>query len=361
MRAVIMRDNQLRLDDFPTPTPSTGEVLVKVKACGICGSDLHALKHGEEFVQQSQKGGALGLDMDTSRDVVMGHEYCGEIVEFGPDCLKTLQLGQDVCSIPALRKHNGIQTIGYSNDYPGGYGEYLCLTEAYLEPVNNGLSPILAALTEPMAVGLHAVRKARLEKNDVPLVIGCGPVGLAVIASLKQLGVHPIVAADFSATRREFALLMGADVVVDPSENSPYASWQEVAVLPANPNRPRPPWMGPKYRPAVIFECVGVPGVIDNIMENAIHGARIVVVGVCMQSDHYHPVYGINKELNLQFVVAYNRQEFAESLHLIAEGKLSVEPLITAKISLSKVSNAFEELASPDKHAKIIVEPTTSI
>jgi len=336
MRAVIMRDNQLRLDDFPTPTPSAGEVLVKVKACGICGSDLHALKHGEEFVQQSQKGGALGLDMDTSRDVVMGHEYCGEIVEFGPDCLKTLQLGQDVCSIPALRKHNGIQTIGYSNDYPGGYGEYLCLTEAYLEPVNNGLSPILAALTEPMAVGLHAVRKARLEKNDVPLVIGCGPVGLAVIASLKQLGVHPIVAADFSATRREFALL-------------------------TNPNRSRPPWMGPKYRPAVIFECVGVPGVIDNIMENAVHGARIVVVGVCMQSDHYHPVYGINKELNLQFVVAYNRQEFAESLHLIAEGKLSVEPLITAKISLSKVSNAFEELASPDKHAKIIVEPTTSI
>ena len=96
-------------------------------------------------------------------------------------------------------------------------------------------------------------------------------------------------------------------------------------------------------------------------MENAAHGARIVIVGVCMQSDHFHPVYGINKELNLQFVVAYSRREFAESLRQIAEGELCVEPLITANIALDELPSAFDALSSPEQHAKIIVRPNQSM
>lgn len=357
MRALIMRDKELRVGEFPTCAPGQGEVLIKVNACGICGSDIHALKHGEEFVRQSKQGGALGLDMDTRRDVVMGHEFCGEILEYGNDCARNISLGTNVCSIPALLRNNVIQTLGYSNEHPGGYAEYMCLTESFLEPVRNGLSPTLAALTEPMAVGLHAVNKARLETNDVPLVIGCGPVGLAVIAELRLKNIHPIVAADFSPTRRKLAEAMGADVVVDPNEKSPYESWQEVAALSQDNDRNRPGWIGQKFRPAVVFECVGTPGVINSIMENVQHGARIIVVGVCMEHDHFHPVYGINKELNLQFVVAYNRKEFAQAHRHISDGELLVEPLITGQVSLDDSINAFEELASPDKHAKIIVHP----
>ena len=118
------------------------------------------------------------------------------------------------------------------------------LTELLLLEVPNGLSTERAALTEPMAVGYHAVQKARLGKDDAPLVIGCGPVGLAVIAALKLNGVHPIVAADFSPRRRELALQMGADFVVDPKEKSPYESWREMAVYSDPSKAPMlPPWI----------------------------------------------------------------------------------------------------------------------
>lgn len=358
MRAVLMKNQQLVVGSCETPQPAAGEVLIKVDACGICGSDLHALQHGEAFVRQSQQGGTLGLDMDVSKDVVMGHEFCGELADFGPECEKAIPLGSRVCSIPALLRSNKIHTLGYSNEHPGGYAQFMRLTESFLEPVPNGLAPNLAALTEPMAVGLHAVNKARLEHGDLPLVIGCGPVGLAVIAALKQQKAAPIIAADFSAIRRELALQMGADVVINPAEQSPFSKWRDIAYIESAEKRPS--WMPAKYRPAVIFECVGVPGVLDNIMENAAHGARIIVVGVCMQNDHFHPVYGINKELNLQFVVAYSRREFAASLRQIAAGELNVEPLITDIIALDQVPEAFEALASPDHHAKIIVHPNSN-
>jgi threonine dehydrogenase-like Zn-dependent dehydrogenase len=193
----------------------------------------------------------------------------------------------------------------------------------------------------------------------VPLVIGCGPVGLAVIAALRLTEARPIVAADFSPRRRELAALLGADVVVDPAACSPYASWQEVAAW-SNPAEapPNPPWLpGPPLRPAVIFECVGLPGVIDQIMAAAPPNARIVVVGVCMQRDSFEPMFGINKELNVQFVIAYTPEEFAATLSNIAEGRIPTAPLITGTVAVDDVPQAFDALASPDQHAKIIVEP----
>ena len=118
------------------------------------------------------------------------------------------------------------------------------------------------------------------------------------------------------------------------------------------------PWVpGPPLRPAVIFECIGVPGVIEQIMVGAPSGARIVVVGVCMQRDSFEPMFGINKELNVQFVLGYNGEEFAATLRHIAEGELPVAPLITGTVGVEGVADAFAALASPDTHAKILVEP----
>jgi threonine dehydrogenase-like Zn-dependent dehydrogenase len=208
------------------------------------------------------------------------------------------------------------------------------------------LSTEHAALTEPMAVGVHAVAKARLEPDDAPLVIGCGPVGLAVIAALRLAGVRPIVAADFSKRRRELAAAVGADLVVDPAATTPWQSWREAAVYP-----------GPAVRPAVVFECVGVPGVLDQVMAAAPRGTRIVVVGVCMEADTIHPLLGISKELNLQFVLGYTPDEFAATLRHIAEGKIPTTPLITGKVGIEGVAGAFEALATPERHAKILVEP----
>jgi len=233
------------------------------------------------------------------------------------------------------------------------------LSEALLLEVPNGLATEDAALTEPMAVGVHAVAKARLEPDDAPLVIGCGPVGLAVIAALRLRGVRPIVAADFSRRRRELAVAVGADVVVDPTETTAWKSWREAAVYRDASRAPAlPPWIpGPAVRPAVVFECVGVPGVLDQLMAASPRGTRIVVVGVCMEADTIHPMLGISKELNLQFVLGYTPDEFAATLRHIAEGALPTAPLITGHVGLEGVAQAFVDLGSPERHAKILVHP----
>jgi len=358
MRAVVMRNRKLEVADIPVPEPGPGEVLVKTLACGICGSDLHALKHAERFVEASRRAGNPRV-MDLSRDVVMGHEFCAEIVDHGPETARTLPVGTRVCSRPTLVRATGPQSIGYSNDNPGGYGEFMRLSEALLLPVPGDLSTEHAAFTEPMAVGVHAVARGRFEPDDAPLVIGCGPVGLAVIAALKLRNVRPIVAADFSPRRRALALALGADVVVDPAEQTPWQSWREAAVWRDASRAPAlPPWMpGPPLRPALVYECVGVPGVLDQIMAASPRGTRIVVVGVCMEPDTISPMLGISKELNLQFVLGYTPDEFAATLGDIARGAIPVAPLLTGTVGLDGVPQAFEDLGSPERHAKILVEP----
>ncbi len=357
MRATVMRTQQLVVDTVPDPTPAAGEVLVKTLACGICGSDLHMFKFGPRVLEVMRRAGAPDM-MDLGRDIVMGHEFCAEIVDFGPGCSQHLQKGARVCSMPIGLRSGGPETVGYSNTLPGGYGEYMVLNEMLLLPVPNGLPADHAALTEPMAVGWHAVEKANLTAEDVPLVLGCGPIGLATIAALRIRGKEPIVAADFSPARRRLAAAMGAHVVVDPAETSPYKSWEGVAAYKAAPALPpEMAFMASPFRPAVIFECVGVPGVIQQILAGAQRNTRIVVVGACMESDSIEPIFAINKELSLQFVLGYTPQEFAASLQHLAEGKIAAPRLITGKVGVEGVAGAFAELADPERHAKIIVEP----
>lgn len=357
MRAVVMRQGELMVDDVTEPVPGPGEVLVKTLACGICGSDLHALKHGARFVESLPQQSSMRMDL--GRDVVMGHEFCAEVLDYGPETQRALPVGTRVCAMPILLRRGTAMSVGYSNEVPGGYGERMLLSEMLLLPVPNGLSTDRAALTEPMAVGFHAVEKASIRDDDVPLVIGCGPVGLAVINALRRKGVHPIIAADFSPRRRELALAVGADEVIDPGQRSPYARWAELAALTREGKQvPENPLTGrPELRAGVYFECVGVPGVIDQMMVGAGSGCRFVVAGVCMEPDEIHPMIAITKELNLQFVLGYSPEEFARTLNLIAEGEIVTEPLITGHVGLDGVAQAFRELGSPEHHAKILVEP----
>ncbi len=200
---------------------------------------------------------------------------------------------------------------------------------------------------------------ARTTPEDVALVIGCGPVGLAVIAALKLKGIGPIIAADFSPARRALALRMEADAAVDPAVASPYAALTEAAT-PAGFDPGRYAQMfgtSPKQRPALLFECVGVPGVMQAMLEGAPPGARIVVVGVCMEPDRIEPFFGIAKQLSVQFVLGYTVEEFAETLGHIAAGRIDVAPLITGHTGLEGVKQAFADLASPETHAKVLVEP----
>jgi threonine dehydrogenase-like Zn-dependent dehydrogenase len=358
MKAAVFRAGNIVVDTLPDPAPVQGQVLVRTAACGICGSDLHAAKHTHQFVDLSRRAGSRWA-MDPARDIVFGHEFCAEVVEYGPDTHPRLAPGTLVTSMPMTLVGETVQGIGYSNDIAGGFAQYMPLADRMLLPVPNGLAASVAALTEPIAVGWHAVENARLTPEDVPLVVGCGPVGLAVIAGLVLRHVHPIIAADYSPARRALALKMGADIVIDPAATSPYETWRQKATPEGYDGSRYAQMFGlsPRQRPGVIFECVGVPGVIQQIMEGAPAAARIVVVGVCMETDRIEPFFGISKQLNLQFVLGYTADEFAQSLHHIAEGKIDVAPLITGIVGLDGVSDAFAELANPEKHAKVLVDP----
>lgn len=340
MRAAVMRNKQIVADTLPDPVPGPGQVLVRTLACGICGSDLHALAHADQMSELAQEAGA-GLVMDTKRDIVMGHEFCAEVVDFGPGTQRTLKVGQRVCSIPILFHSRGIAAVGYSNDFPGGYAELMLLSEPLLQPVPDGLPTELAALTEPMAVGVHAVAKGQPTKVDAALVVGCGPVGLAVIAALRLQGIGPIVASDFSPKRRALAEHFGATVVVDPAKEKPVEVWQKAA----------------GGRLPLFFECVGVPGMIGELLRTAPRGARIVVAGVCMEVDPIRPLYAINKELSLQFVLGYTPDEFTGTLRALADGKIPAEPMITGHVDIPEVAQAFRTLSDPGAHAKILVQP----
>jgi threonine dehydrogenase-like Zn-dependent dehydrogenase len=346
MRAAVLAQGAIVVrDDLPEPTPAFGQVLVQVKACGICGSDLHFARHGASMLALGKEmSGTIDLggpDLDLDLDVYLGHEFAAEVLEFGPDTQSDITPGSLVTSIPVLLGMDGIAPIVYSNRVPGGYGERMLLTAPMLLEVPNGLSPDLAALTEPMAVGLHAVNKGCVEKGEGALVLGCGPVGLAVIAGLALKGVAPILATDFSAARRRLAEAFGAHEAVDPRSESAWAAWTRVG----------------RGRPLVTFEAIGVPGILNDILRSAPAGSRVVVVGVCMEHDTINPFFGISKELNVQFSLAYDPAEFAQSLRSIAEGAVDVAPMVTGRIGLEGVPSAFDALADPEEHCKIIITP----
>jgi threonine dehydrogenase-like Zn-dependent dehydrogenase len=338
-----MRNREIVVDTLPDPVPGSGEVLVRTLACGICGSDLHMLKHADRMMASARESGAPFVPNLTA-DVVMGHEFCAEVLDFGPNTVKQVPAGSRVVSMPISFRGGRPQAVGYSDEVPGGYGELMVLVEPLLLPVPNGLSTEAAATTEPMAVGVHAVAKANASPRDAALVVGCGPVGLAVVAALRLAGVEPIVAADYSPMRRRLAAHMGAHAVVDPKQEAPIEAWRKAA--------------GSKS--CVLFECVGVPGVIDQLMRVAPPQSRIVVAGVCMEDDTIRPTFGIHKELNVQFVLAYTPDEFARTLRALAEGEIDVAPMITGKTGVDGVAAAFDELANPEAQAKILVEPWRS-
>ena len=248
--------------------------------------------------------------------------------------------------------------------------------------VPNGLSADVAALTEPMAVALHAVRRSEIDKGDVAIVIGCGPVGLAVISHLKAAGVKTVVASDFSSGRRALASRCGADVVVDPAVDSPYERANAKGMITKAPDlyelgmgsmeklRKLPGWShvyraadalgaaGPK-RP-VIFECVGVPGMLDGVVGAASLNSRVVVVGVCMGEDKLRPAVANGKEIDLRFVFGYTPLEFRDALHMLADGKVDGTPLLTGTVGLDGVENAFDALGDPETHAKIMIDPASA-
>lgn len=343
MRAMVLRNKALTIEDVDVPRPGPGQVLVKVLACGVCGSDLHAAKFMEDMVAAARMSGAVSWDTeDESAGLVMGHEFIAEVVETG-DGVDNVKAGDRVTSIPVLidpGSPTGFVALGYSTRYPGAYGQYMVMSGPLLLKAPEGLSDIVAATTEPCAVGLHAVREAKMQPGESAIVMGAGPIGLMTLLWLKWEGVSHVTVSDFAPSRRELAVQLGADLVVDPAKENVVAAHLAAAGKSAQ----------------VVFEAVGVEGTLRQAMETVERGGRVIVVGVCMKEDRIYPMVGINKQLTLKFVLGYTPMEYAEALSALGNGSIDTSPMVTRTVTLDELPAAFEALADPHD-CKVVVLP----
>ncbi|MCF8612239.1 zinc-binding dehydrogenase [Gordonia sp. HY285] len=380
MKAVVCSQGNLTVDDLPDPTPGRGQVVLDVARTGICGSDLHARHHADIVAEVAEQAGYSHM-MRSDQRVVMGHEFVGTVAEYGPGCHERWKAGTRVVALPMITEGGGPQLVGLSELAPGAYAERVLVQESMVLAVPEGLSDDEAALTEPMAVAWHAVRRGDVGRGRTAVVIGCGPIGLAVIAMLKASGVKQIVASDLSPRRRELAREVGAHVVVDPWETDPFDAYKPsrnelrsvsdmvgLALGTMGKLRAVPgvPWwhvfrlaerLGEVPAGPVVFECVGVPGMIGQLVDTAPPRSRIVVVGVCMEQDAFMPAMAGSKEIEFRFVFGYDPGEFHDTLQMMASGKVDVKPLITGVVGLDGLEAAFDALGDPEKHAKILVDP----
>ncbi len=354
MRATVLRGTELVVADVPDPVPGPGQTLVRTLSCGICGSDLHFAQHARRMVELSRHGGGF-TTLDLGRDVVMGHEFVAEVLEHGPGADASAPAPGDPRRRHAGRLRRHAARAGEPplrrvlQRLPRGLRRTDGALEWAAHPPGSRHADRSAALTEPLAVGIHAVARSGIAPGETAVVHGCGPVGLFTIAALRLAGVETIVAADFSPTRRRLAEHLGASVVVDPRVTPAMEAWRALG---------SPDALNAEGRSAMVqFEAVGVPGMIEQCMREAPRQGRIVVVGACMESDTFHPIFGINKELSLQFVLGYTPDQFRAAIDAIAQERVDAAPMITGVVGIDGVAQAFADLGSPEQHVKILVEP----
>lgn len=345
MRAMVLRRNQrVVVEEVERPSPEPRWVLVKVRACGVCGTDLHVARFAEEQQRAAEAVGRRAWDrIDLDRGVVMGHEWCAEVVEAGPGA-EHWTPGTRVTflpdpALPGLARSG--EGPGMSSRYPGAYGEYMVVRSERIQRVPEHLPDQIVATIEPCAVGRHAVREARIAAGERALVIGAGPIGMMTLLWLKHDGVEHVAVSDFSPQRRALAARCGADLVLDPGAGDVGGRISDAAGGP----------------PQVVFECVGVTGTIQQAMELVAPRGRVVVVGACMTEDRFMPGTGMGKHLTLQFSPLYTLDEVVETLNALAEGKIDTSPLITRTVGLEELPAAFNALSDPTECKVVVTFP----
>jgi 2-desacetyl-2-hydroxyethyl bacteriochlorophyllide A dehydrogenase len=341
VKAAFVQNGTVHVGEMPDPIPGKGQALVRTHSCGMCASEAHFLHSGQHVIDLSKKFGGAYSGLDMARPFVPGHEYVGEVIDYGPGSKRPVKSGRKVTSIPIMRAGGTHAVVGFSHDCPGGFGEYMLLDEDFLIEVPSGLDDDFAAMVEPLAVGLEHARRGNPTKDDMILVMGCGAIGLGVIVGLKLAGFGPVVATDFHESRRAMAIKMGADIVFDPREVSPYA--------------PIPGLGGAQVN--LVYECVGMPGMLQQIIESVGFGARIVMGGYCMAPEELYVFAAQNKRLTVHFAGGEEPQDMALALKTIVDGSIDIALWVGARIGLSGVADAITQMSGPTAPVRTVVDP----
>ncbi|MBJ7401005.1 alcohol dehydrogenase catalytic domain-containing protein [Mycolicibacterium sp.] len=322
---------QVSLDRVELPPCGPRDAIVEVHACGICGSDLSYIRLG-------------GLAGPSGEPMPLGHELAGVVTTVGAEVTDVVP-GQRVVVHPG---GDDIGRIG-NGTAEGGLANAVLVREAArggrLFPIPDDMPLDIAALAEPVAVGMHAAEQADVGRDDKVAVFGCGPIGLAAIASMADRGLTDIVAIDLSATRRRLAETLGA-TAIDPADAS---VWAELSRLHGTAKVQ----FGTAPATSAYIEATGSSTMLTKIVDRAGRGSTICVVAL-----HYEPV-PINflsvlmQELTIRGSIEYPAR-FADAIELLSRRDLS--PLITHRFGLGDIASALELLGSSKECGKVMIE-----
>jgi len=340
MKATILEDvGKIVVKDVPKPSPREGEVLVKVKYCGICGSDLHAYKTG-----------IYGLGL------TMGHEFSGEVAELGSN-VEGWKVGDRVIGKPTscgecyYCRRGLINLCEKASEYgglgifsPGAYAEYVVVSTTALYKLPEEVTYKQGTMVDPLSTPVRAVRLSKMKLGDTALVLGAGPQGLLTLQCAKLAGASAVYVTEKAKKRIELAEKLGADEVLNPDEVDVCSR-----ILEVTDNRGAD----------IVFECVGVPATIVDAVRNVRKAGKIVVEGVFDEDVETRFLDIVLNEIGIKGVFAYDDHDFRYAVELIRKKSVDVDSLITDVIPLNDIAEkGFEALIKPQKESvKILVAP----
>jgi (R,R)-butanediol dehydrogenase/meso-butanediol dehydrogenase/diacetyl reductase len=351
MRAAVFHGpHDVRLEDVPEPQVAAGKVKVKVDWCGICGTDLHEYLAGPIFIPPA--GSPHPITGETL-PLTLGHEFAGEVVDVG-DGVDGVSTGDRVTiepvfrcgACPACRRGavNLCEQLGFYGLMGGGGGmsEYAVLPSYMIHQLPAGLTMEQGALVEPIAVGLRAVRRAGVQAGQSAVVFGGGPIGAVTVQCLKAIGAGQIFVVEVAAARKAKALEIGADAVIDPTEEDAAARIRELTG-----------GEGAEHA----FDAAGIQETLQTAVKATRKGGTVTIISIWERPVELHPNDIVLAELSLVGTICYTPQDFADTITMIREGTIETEGIITQKIALTDVVDAgFNELvAHKDRHVKILV------
>lgn len=334
MKAALFRavGEPLAIETIPDPEPREGEAIVRVARCGVCGTDLHSTSgHGYTLPAGAQ----------------LGHEYAGEVVAVGRE-VERLKVGDRVAALPVVgcgdcdACRTGIDVLcARWTGYGAGLAEYARISERGATILPQSLSLADGALVEPFAVGRRAVRIAAPDPGDRVLIVGPGPIGLAVLFWLRRAGVRSIALLARSSRRRPLAEAMGADHFILESDSAP----EEIrAILGGAPD--------------IVFECAGVPGTIARAIALVRPQGQIVSLGFCMVPDQFVPGMALMKDVGLRFSLIYTREDYSECAAALDADGARARAMVTDTASLAEAPAAFERFRTGSGGGgKLLIDP----
>ena len=345
MKAAVFKavGQPLAIEDVPDPVPSERDLVIAVKACGICGTDLHWTEHHNTD----------GAWRDLAPGRVLGHEFAGEVMEVGARAKSQFKVGDAICALPFVScghceackrgrfyRCKSVDTRG-TTTLPGAYAELTRVGMSSAVRLPAGVDYQLGALVEPLAVGLAAAERASFSPGSSVLIMGAGPVGLSVALWCRYLGARHIIVSDLVGERAQQAAQFGATDFIDAGREDVGDALRRIS----------------GSAPQIVFDCVGLHGTMQQAIAHVADDGTVVVAGLCMGSDTLLPAIAVVKAIDIRFTMCYEKRHFELIVDLMAQGRIDASGFVTGTVGFDAFTSKFESLKQPGEDLKVLLKP----